>query len=96
MEDLAVRAVLRAGKIQKQLAEYTKTAQGKGVKDFSGAVSNVWLSQTGIIKHYRTADAIKMRTNTYPIRVCLKNGIFKGQPEYAVSCRECGAKLETY
>lgn len=73
----------------------SKGTQGKGVRDFSEPVSNMWISQKGMLQHSRIADAIKMRTNTYPTRVTLKNSMFRNVPTYDISCRKCKEKPET-
>lgn len=69
--------------------------QGQGVHDFSESISNEWLRQTTLLKHSRIADAIKLRTNTYPTKMCLKRCIYKENPQYNTDCRKCGKKHET-
>lgn len=69
--------------------------QGQGVREFSMRVSNAWLQNHTLLKHSRIADAIKMRTNTYPTRMCIKRFAHKSNPLFDTNCRKCSKPHET-
>ncbi|KAJ8673541.1 hypothetical protein QAD02_004803 [Eretmocerus hayati] len=69
--------------------------QGQGAKCFSDPSCNKWL-RGGSLKHSRITDAIKMRTNTYPMRVTMRWEYQRDNTEgYNESCRGCNSAKKT-
>lgn len=67
-------------------------SQGQGVREFrKDKIGNAWLYDSSLLKPSRFLDALRLRTNTFGVRVALR----RADPNINVICRRCAAQPET-
>ncbi|KMQ92432.1 r2 protein [Lasius niger] len=67
-------------------------SQGQGVREFrKDKIGNAWLYDPSLLKLSRFLDALRLRTNTFGVRVALR----RANPDINHICRRCAGQPET-